>query len=244
MRRIVVIAIILLAFIPMLFADGTRILDSETKEISAYKLSLSENSVPNQTMTLRLLNSNYDEFYANEIIGTPLDARDSDYPAFYWVLGGNIFSSVTLTFSFGPMWQYGQANSSAIPYKLKLTHTSSRVENTILACNKASTSVPISFLGYDFRYADSVSYPNEISVSDTAGTATVSYNMNTSYTTIQYNGQTATNYPYSVCNYWTRMGQATLHLQINENGVTTTNNTQLPDGMYYSTVTVTITTGT
>ena len=244
MRKATAIAILIISLVSALFAEGTRVLDSETKVISAYKLGVSADvQVP--MLTLRMMDINNAEFEASEIVATPLEARDNDYSTFYWVLGGNVFGRVSLTFSFGPMWQNGlQSSGKYIPYKMTLTHVSSKVGNSVLACNKASVSVPITFMDYDFRYADSVSYPAAVSVTNTAKTSTVSYDMSTSYTTVEQNGSAAS-YPYGVCSYWNRMGLATIHLQINENGVPTVGTaTQLPDGIYYANISITITSGT
>lgn len=241
--RKALIAIMMLLIVCSVFAGDIRDLDSETKVISAYKLA-SIDDVESQMLTLRMMDVNSAEFEENEIVVTPMDARDTDYPTYYWVLGGNIFGQVSLSFSFGPMWQNGlESSGKYIPYQMTLTHVSSKVGNSVLACNKSSVSLPVTFMGYDFRYADSVSYPATVSVSNTAKTATVTYNMNTSYTTIEKNGSPA-NYPYDVCSYWNRMGLATIHLQIDENGVPTGSSTQLPDGMYYSNIAITITAGT
>lgn len=244
MRKATAIAILMIFFVSALFAEGTRVLDSETKVVSAYKLGVSA-EVQDPMLTLRMMDINNAEFEASEIVATPMEARDTDYSTFYWVLGGNVFGPVSLTFSFGPMWQNGlQSSGKYIPYKMTLTHVSSKVGNSVLACNKASVSLPITYMDYDFRYADSTSYPSTVSVTNTAKTATVSYNLNTSYTTVEQNGSAA-NYPYSVCSYWNRMGLATIHLQINENGVPTVGTaTQLPDGMYYANISITIVSGT
>ena len=227
-----------------LFAEGTRVLDSETKVVSAYKLGTTA-QVQDPMLTLRMMDVNNAEFEASETVATPVEARDTDYSTFYWVLGGNVFGPVSLTFSFGPMWQNGlQSSGKYIPYKMTLTHVSSKVGNSVLACNKASVSLPVTYMDYDFRYADSISYPSSVSVTNTAKTATVSYNLNTSYTTVEQNGSVAS-YPYGVCSYWNRMGLATIHLQINENGVPTVGTaTQLPDGMYYANISITIVSGT
>ncbi len=240
MKKTILLAFLFLFLVHAVFAGETRVLDSETRVISAYKHSTAASEqIP--VTTIRLIDSNNVEFEASEILVTPLDARGIDYPAFSWVLGGNIYGSVSLSFSFGPMWLDGDANTGrSIPYTMTLSHISSKVGNTTLACNKASVSVPISFLGYEFNYADSFTYPNTVSVNTSAGTAAVTYNLNTSYTTVKKNG-TAANYPYTVCNYWNRMGLATIFLKINENGVPTGSSTALPDGIYYSTVVITIT---
>ena len=245
MRKGLTISIFLFSLVFALFADGRHALDSETRVISAYKLGLTEQS-QEQVLTLRMMDGNSAEFEDSEIAVTPLDARNTDYPAFYWVLGGNIYRTVSVTFSFGPMWQEGQSSSNKyIPYTMTLSHVSSKVGNSVLACNKDSVSLSVSFMGYDFNYADKTTYPNTVTVTNTSKTATVSYDLGTSYTKVKKNGNTAS-YPNAVCSYWTRMGKGTIHLNINENAVPTTgqNATQLPDGMYYSNVTVTITSNT
>ena len=240
MRKATAISLILLLSVSLLFAEDKRVLDSETRVISAYKLGVSAETQV-QVLTLRMMDTNNSEFEESEIISTPLEARDSDYSVFYWVLGGNVYNSVSLTFSFGPMWQNGLSSSGKyIPYTMTLSHISSKVGNSVLACNKASVSLPVSFLGYDFYYADSVSYPNSVSVSGSAQSATVTYDMSTSYTTVKKDGNVAS-YPYDVCSYWNRMGQAIIHLNINGNAVPEGSNTQLPDGMYYSNVVILIT---
>ena len=254
MKKTTAIVIILLILIASAYAEGTRVLESGSKIISAYKLSISSESVPQEQVTLRLMTSDNEEFGAFEILGTPLDARDSDYPAFYWVLGGNRYGNVSLEFEFFPMWRYAEENTSAIPYKVMLSHVTSKVGNTVLAINKDSVSLPIEFLNaYKFYYADSVSYSPAavedpgIAVSGTSNSATVLYNLKTSYTRVTTLDDVAADYQYSVCNYWTRMGLAIIHLQIDASGVTTSDaassGIQMPDGMYYATVKVTIVSG-
>ena len=244
MRKAITISIFLFSLVSALSAS--RVLDSETKVISAYKLGVTE-LVQEQVLTLRMMDINNAEFDEAEIVVTPLDARNSDYPAFFWVLGGNIYRTVTISFTFGPMWQEGNSSSNKyIPYTMKLEHVSSKVGNSVLACNKDSVSLPVSFMGYDFNYADKTTYPNAVtSVTNSSKSATVTYDMGTSYTKVKQNGVTA-GYSGSVCSYWTRMGKGTIHLNINENAVPTTgqNATQLPDGMYYANITVTITPNT
>lgn len=240
MRKAAAISLILLLSVSLLFSEDKRVLDSETRVISAYKLGASAETQV-QVLTLRMMDTNNTEFEESEIISTPLEARDSDYSVFYWVLGGNVYNSVSLTFNFGPMWLNGLANSGKyIPYTMTLSHISSKVGNSVLACNKAAVSLPVSFLGYDFNYADSVSYPNSVSVSGSAQSATVTYDMSTSYTTVKKDGNVVS-YPYDVCSYWNRMGQAIIHLNINGNAVPEGSNIQLPDGMYYSNVVILIT---
>jgi hypothetical protein len=243
MKRLAIAVFLLLMAGVRLYADGTRVLSSETRVISAYKLEASD-TVPDKTLTMRLLDTGYEEFTNSEIISTPIDARDADYKVFYWVLGGNIYTSQDIDFTFGPMWLNGlESSGKYIPFTLTLSHMSSKVGNSVLAVNKAPTSIPVTFLGFDFEYADKTEYPATFAVTDSQVSKTVSYNMST-YTEI-YSGSTRINdYSYDVCSYWNRMGVAVIHLQIDESGVTTTTSQQLPDGMYYSTVTVTIATGT
>ena len=244
MKKATVLLTILIVAAFAIHADGIRVLESETKVISAYKLETSD-TVPEKTLTIRLLDSNYEEFEDAAIVSTPIDARDSDYVAFYWVLGGNVFGNQSIDFSFGPMWQNGlESSGKYIPFTMTLSHQSSKGGNSILAVNKAPTSIPITFLNFDFKYADKTDYPATFSVAGTTVSGkSVTYDM--SYYTKIYSGETEINdYSYDVCSYWNRMGIAVIHLQIDDSGVTTTTSEQLPDGMYYSNVTVTITTGT
>ena len=246
MKKAIIITVTLFSLFSAVFADGTRVLDSETKVISAYKRGITD-QVQEQMLTIRMMDTNSSEFENSEIVVTPLDSRDSDYPVFYWVLGGNIYHSVSVTFLFEPMWKDGLSSSGKyIPYTLKLSHVSSKVGNSVLVCDRPSVSLPISFMGYEFYYADSVDYPeNPITIVPGAnGSATVSYDMSTNYTRVKQNGNSVS-YSGNVCSFWNRMGLATIHLMINSNAIPTnvTGAAQLPDGMYFSTVTVSITSG-
>lgn len=250
MRRFVLLLIMLVSVLFVLSAedsvDEIRTLSSESKTITAFKNEVSED-VPGQSITLRMLNVNKADFFEDATVSIPIDARDNDYPAFYWVMAGNIYGELEIEFTFYPMWQNNDSETGYyIPYTLKFAHQTSKVGNAPIAVNKASTSLPVSYLGYDFYYADSVALSSDsaISVSDSEQTASVTYDIRTN-TTVEKDGSPVNDYPNDVCSTWNRIGLATLHMEIDADGKTTVGSvSQLPDGIYYSTIRVEVTPGT
>ena len=243
MKRIVLSAVLLFAILCFLSAGSVETLSFETKIITAYKNEMS-GLVPEPILSLRLLDEKSLEFFSNDTVSLPIEARNNDYPAFYWIIAGNVFGNLTVEFTVSPMWLDDTPETAYIPFSLEFDHQISRVGNAVIVVNGDPASLPVSFLQYDFSYADAVSFPSgsTLSVAGTPGSRTVLYNMSQN-TTVQEEGQSVV-YVLNVCNNWNRIGLATMHLEIDEDGKTLPpGGVQLPDGLYFSTVRVEVTPG-
>ena len=241
MKKTLLVLFIMLVSL-MLFAEE---LGSSSKVITAYKRHMTEGQIPAEELTLRLIDSNNNEFYNNSEIGLPLDSRNTDYPAFSWVFSGNVFTAVKMELSFGPMyWEANNESTSIIPYDITLSHTSTRVGNTSIPINKASTVttyITNDFAsGYYFKYADSVTFSSStVSVTNTVQTITLTSNMKTN--TIIHNSSGAdvkSSYTLDVCDYWNRLGNAIIKLKITSDGKQVGGNTAFEEGYYYANVQV------
>ena len=132
--------------------------------ISAYKISTTGN-IPHLALSVRLLDSSDSEFLAQDYeVNIPDTARGTYFGAFSWVLAGNAFETVNVSFTFYQMCLNGQSTVSRdeyIPYDVKLVYGTSRVGNSSIHMNGASTSenyVENNYAGttYRFYYADEV----------------------------------------------------------------------------------------
>lgn len=247
MKRIATVFIILLCALCSVAADSSslRTLGSESKVITAYKRKMT-GEIPDPEVQIRLLDSNDFEFFANADVDVPLNARNVNYAAFSWVLGGNIYGPVTVTFAFAPMYHEGVTTTTAtkiIPYDVTLSHTQTRIGNMPITVNKpsgAASFLQSSFSSYKFKYSDTVSGMGTKSITNASQTFTLVYNMNTENTVVQTAGGETATYPYNVCDYWNRYGSAVVLLKITPEGNRVGTTTKFTDGVYYATVTVTI----
>ena len=275
MKRIVLLAAVLsLAVCFCLSADGgtyTLVEGTTTSRIiSAYK---NENTgvLPDLSVTIRLLDSSDSEFTEEgKELNIPVDARGSYYKAFSWVLSGNAFGSLTLTFSFARMSLNGATTNTQteyIPYTVKMVYGASRVGNSTIQMNTASTAqayVSNSFTGTTYRmfYADSISGGAVASTDSNGGefpannvgnafSVILTYNMS-SYTKVQnanaqdrkteYINKVTQDNHANVCDYWNRTGTAYVKLLINNDRTWSTNaNIKARAGQYRANVTVGVT---
>lgn len=242
MKRFVSLTVLTLFILSALAAGSVETLTFETKVITAYKNEMS-GLAPEPIMSLRLLDEGSIEFFTDETVSLPIEARNNDYPAFYWVIAGNVFGPLTVEFSVSPMWLDDSSETGTfIPFSLTFAHQTSRVGNAVIAVNRESASLPVAFLQYEFSYADAVSYPSgsSISVSGAPAVLSVLYDMSQN-TTVEEEGEEVV-YALNVCNNWNRIGVATMHLAIDEDGKTLSPSvSQLPDGLYFSTIRVEVT---
>ena len=132
--------------------------------ISAYKIATTGN-IPHLAVSVRLLDASETEFQAQGYeINIPENARGTYFGAFSWVVAGNAFQTVNVSFSLGQMSLNGQPTSATneyIPYNAKLVYGTSRVGNSPIHMNGASTSqnyVENNYAGttYHMYYADKV----------------------------------------------------------------------------------------
>ena len=242
MKKILLIMfIVLIPFFVM--AEG---LGSSSKIITAYKRHMSEGQIPVEELTLRLIDSSNNEFFNSSDVGLPLESRNTDYPAFSWILSGNIFTGIQMQIKFYPMYWEHDNTAAAIPYSVTLSHTSTRIGNTSIIVNSTS-NVPNASTndfatGYSFKYADSVTFSPwdatnkkcSFNVSNSFQTATITLNMSTNTQIFDSSGAATDSYDLSVCDYWNRLGQAIINLG---NGA---DFSDFDEGFYYADVQVVI----
>lgn len=271
-KFILLTAVLCLSVQIYLFAsEGYVQVEGASRIISAYK-NQRTGELPELSMAIRLLDSSDVEFVDNgRDLNLPVDARGSYYQAFSWVFSGNAFGQVTLTFSFARMTLNG-ANTNTqteyIPYTVKMVYGSSKIGNSTIQMNTASTAqsyVSNSFTGttYKMFYADSISGGAVASFATSGGESPANngignafnvalvYNMS-SYTKVQNsNGQdrkqeyvnkvTQGNHA-NVCDYWNRSGTAYVKLLINNDRTWSSNsNIKAKVGDYRANVTVGVT---
>ena len=132
--------------------------------ISAYKIATTGN-IPHLAVSIRLMDDSDTEFQSQGYeINIPDVARGTYYGAFSWVLSGNAFQTVNVSFSMGQMSLNGQATNARdeyIPYSAKLVYGTSRIGNASIHMNGATSSVNYvenNYAGptYHFYYADKV----------------------------------------------------------------------------------------
>lgn len=257
MKRIAFIFLLLILLLP-LWADNSYVLyqDPSVKIITAYKNALTAGTPPALTASIRLLDTNQEEFHTNDILALPATTRNTEYNAFSWVISGNALNDVYLRFRFGQLCLNGETTNIStqyIPYEVKLVYGTSRVGNSVLKVNTQSTSSnPVvntfTIPNYRFFYADKVTgaYSDIASASVAASVlqseaqVSVTYNMKTNTKIQDANGNDKKNqYTLNVCDYWNRTGYVFLKLLITHDG-TWASDASIPlvDGLYYATVVV------
>lgn len=276
MKKIVLVLFALsLAVQACLFADdGTYVPvegTSATKIITAYK-NQNAGSLPDLSISIRLLDAADSEFTENgKELNLPVDARGSYYKAFSWVLAGNAFGTVNLTFSFARMTLNG-ANTNTqteyVPYQVKMVYGSSKVGNSVIQMNAQSTAqayVSNSFAGTTYRmlYADSISNGAVASLNTNGGEApatnsvgnafnvALTYNMssntqvkdaNNADKKSEYINKVTQNNHANVCDYWNRTGTVYVKLLVNNDRTWSTNTSiKVKAGQYRANVTVGVT---
>lgn len=231
--------------------------ESWNPQITAYKRNIASGTVPAPVCNLfRILDVTSSDMAANEVEWIPANYRNVNYDAFSWVLGGNVFGPVVVSFEFGPMYIDTLSQDDFIPYDVILSHTGSRIGNTtITSCigsQTATTSYVTTndFSTYSYYYMDSISFTggrDSVSVINSPQSITITYDM--SDKTVVKDGNTEiNNYPYNVCNYWNRYGSGTIKLKIATDGsrleghpYLSNGSTKFSSGNYYADVVVSIT---
>lgn len=254
MKKLILVAFVLcLATTFCLFADGESYMqvDGASRIITAYK-NQKTGELPDLSMAIRLLDSSDTEFAEDgKDINLPVDARGSYYKAFSWVFSGNAFGAVTLTFSFARMSLDGANTNNQteyIPYKVKMVYSPSKVGNSTIQMNTASTAqayMTNSFTGTTYRmyYADSISGGAVSSLNTSGGefpasnygnafSVTLTYNMSSNTEVknesaedrkTEYIRKVTQGNHANVCDYWNRSGTAYVQLLINNDRTWSTN---------------------
>lgn len=226
-----------------------------TTEIRAYKEIGSVTPPPQEEVTLTLLGPDDSQFGDGFNIAIPEENRNNAYTAFYWMLSGNCYHRVTLTFSFGPMTLGAPSDSpsmiindktTVIPYTVQLSHmqtsvtsgnTTRTIGTTIINSADSSTAFD-SGINYSYflssydvyiNYADSVSVDSSRTVSTSSvSNMSVAYNLSTnSYAWYGRYSKSKYNGAISTCNDWVRKGKADVTLKIDEDGTWTVDDTSV-----------------
>ena len=270
-----VLFVFVLAAQVCLFADGGNYVPVEgasaTKYITAYK-NQNTGTLPDLSISLRLLDAADSEFTEDgKELNLPVDARGSYYKAFSWVLAGNAFGPINLTFSFARMTLNG-ANTSTqteyVPYQVKMVYGTSKVGNSVIKMNAQSTAqayVSNSFTGTTYRmfYADSISEGAVASLSDNGGefpasnsvgnafSVALTYNMSSNTKVenadkvdkkTEYINKVKQNDHANVCDYWNRTGTVYVKLLVNNDRTWRTNTSiKVKAGQYRANVIVGVT---
>ena len=264
MKKLFVFIVFSTVLLSSLFSD-----DFWDSQITAYKTSASGGTVPAPVCTLfRILGSNDSELSSGDVEWIPISSRKADFNAFTWVLGGNVFGSVYVSFEFKPMYIDTENKDDYIPYEVELNHNNSRIGNTAISTSIGNGTSPTTsyaitndFTSYNYYYVDSANYDNaqnSTTIINQPDTITIVYDMSKNTvikegTTVIHNRneQTGaiTNYSLNVCNYWNRYGAGTVKLLIESDGTRLDNHplyssesTKFASGNYYAEVVVSIST--
>lgn len=244
MKKAIFIILIALFTISSLIAEDNLTLDSASYLLSAYKPSIS-GGIPNAEVQIRIEDNNNREVIEGTIVDLPLNARGINYDTFSWILSGNLYGQIEVSFTFGPMYlEADSTSSSIIPYTAKLSHVRSSIGNTTIPYNKVSNAtsrISNTFTNYYYKYADSVIVGDDLNISSRAQQVKVTYNMSTNTRIWDANDNPLSTYNLDVCNSWNRYGQATIMMGLKSDGSPANSNDRFPGGIYYANVTVEIT---
>jgi len=250
MRKNIFLAIFILLFIVCIPAMA----DKTTRILTAFK----ENIIPGENAALfvdfQLLDSSSNEIVEGREVNIPQEFRQVSYNPFSWILQGNAFRLITLSFEFYPMVNNNvkpseSQKTSTITYRVDLSHQTTRIGNAAISSyNRAlsaqektdltqgssikfiyyTNSIPAT---YDMYYADYYQFSaTNATISNNSVTITLTYNFATN--------TVADGFPAAaqVCNSWNRYGSAAVTLQnINESA------TNYASGNYEAPVRLTIT---
>lgn len=260
MRRIVVLFLTLMTC-SLLFADVDDAYKSY--KIYAYKNAQSSGgNLPDPSCVLRILDSHDTTLNQNSLVEIPQENRNRQYSAFSWVLGGNIYGKVELTFQFGPMLRYRVADTSAegfqcIPYTVEVEHVESRIGNRAITTvnyggTKYNSTYPeesnVTGTSYRIYYVDSVSGSDvtqaiNLSTINSSGYKEVKLDYYMNYSTVikDTNGNVVNNYTSPICDYWNRTGDVKVTLNVGADGTIIGTQNKYLSGLYYATVKAVVT---
>ena len=256
---------IVLLIIPCLLVFADTLLNTDSRNITAYKRKATSGVPGIEGPYVRVIDPDEGEIIEGEVVNVPESSRQAFFNAFSWIVSGNVYGKINVTISFGPMYWRGDSSSTMIiPYDVQLKHTSSRIGNTVVPVGRAPTSsakkVTNDYSTNYFYYADEVKYycdsaavattaesdssivtTGDIKITNAAKTVRVEYDMSENSLVYDANDNQISN-PYQVCDYWNRRGNAYLYLRITTDGKTEGNSgTAFTNGIYYADVTIGIT---
>lgn len=253
-KTVISMLILLIAFFAFADSNNFDLLGSTTSEITAFKALGTSSEISGETyVNLALYQGSEGSTTVYDGKDISISARNTAYTAFNWVLTGNAYKLVSLSFSFSPMTMTSDS-TKYIPYSVSLTKNDTMV-GTVTANNSNTTRTQYSIDNTTryVLYKDTITVPNTVNITTATGVGTVSYNMSTATKVYKDNNTSHTgnyyivSYSGAVCSEWIRTGQASITLKITDNGSSVqyvNGNTVLDNGKYVANVVVTITAGT
>ena len=133
MRKNIFFIIILLFIVCM-----PAMADKTTRILTAFK----ENIIPGENAALfvdfELLDSSSNEIVEGREVNIPQEFRQVSYNPFSWILQGNAFRLITLSFEFYPMQNNNvkpseSQKTSTITYRVDLSHQTTRIGNAAIS---------------------------------------------------------------------------------------------------------------
>ena len=265
MKKTLMTIIILLVLSSLCVFAEASLINSDSKDITAYK-RIPTTGVPAQEGPyIRILDPDEGEIISGEIINIPETSRQAFFHAFSWIISGNLYGIVNITLTFNPMYWHGDDTSNMIiPYDVQIKHTSSRIGNTVVPIRRAPTSsakkVTNDYSTNYFYYADNVDFylgnsaiatsaesdssvvtTGDIKVTNGAKTVRIEYDMS-DYSQVYNANDVQIANPNTVCDYWNRRGNVYMYLRITSAGKAEGNGgAAFTNGMYYADVVVGVT---
>lgn len=245
--KLVLVFLWLSIFCLPLIAGDYWTVDSDHKQITAFKrLKPEEGQAEKEYLEIRIVNPNdKDVAYESEVSLSERSTEVEDI-AFSYVLYGNLYRNLVVSFSFGPLcnrsggllWnEEPKSSDKVIPYDVRMEHTITRIGNTLIGttdrtAENTAGQLPIKYnykgTEYSFYYADSIAVGEEKSINRSSSNIDIAYSMEPNSYVVNYPSEA------TVCSYWNRYGTAYIKLNL-PNSAT--------DGVYLANVIVTITTG-
>ncbi len=232
MKRIVFFLFLSILIVIPAFSETT---EEVTRILTAYKEQQAAGENPPLQLLFSLVNSSEKTINANEEVFIPQEFRQLEYNAFSWILSGNIYGSVKLSFSFATMVNVDGATSgtTTIPYKVRMVHEGTKIGNTTISSYKkqltdaekvnlkSGSYIEFPYIAnntsytYNMYYADYYIIPNQISVTTASADFDVEYNFSKN-TVVECDTEGAPAFSDSnpICNYWNRYGKAYVYLNI------------------------------
>ena len=143
MKKVIISILLLFLLFSRVFAET----DTTPRIITAVK-NAPQGTVPDEVVSIRILNPESIDVAQDDQITIP--SRNEAYTAFNWILMGNSYGHIRATFTFWPMFWYGNSDTTSlrniIPYTVTMNRTSSAVGNVSISTSVASENIASTFL--------------------------------------------------------------------------------------------------
>ena len=261
-RALSITSILILCALALFAAD-------DVKRITAYKQGM-KGTLPLKSVSIRGLTAVGEDITHGQQMILSENFRNTSLPGFSWILSGNVFGKVNVSFEFGQLKHVDTSleSNNLIYYKVQMKHTDTKIGNASVIVGKTPTNesgLRRQFMNtnYYLIYADDVTgdVNTSFDVKNADVTKSVSYDLSTRSLVFQksgsnYNTMAASNFKtqissdsqtQNICEYWNRYGSVSILLDVYEDtsGATTvykTNNKSLTcnTGWYSADVTITL----